>query len=473
MWQLSFLVPHGDDRADGGMYSSLPPHTVPRYTALELQQEALKRTHDWHAPVTTLITQTSPSNIWGTMLRDRDPNEIGTLLLVPKQTPNKSSQPQQYINPKVQRVIIIGDAMHGMSPFKGQGANQCIKDAVCVSKWLYKLGTRNLRTAIQFMTREIIQRTTPIVLASRQAAEYWHTIPIPTNHPSRNNISLPSLEGGGNDADFTFAGIVEDDTDLKQELLMELQNRNINAGTTQHLDATIRNVLLELCHRRRQKARTSSHVFEQTTDVINPSTPMSGPSSADRGRHDTIPNENGSKLRPHPGTNPTSDQRRDGTTIATSLAMIIDMAYRGNTDALRQVSWYQPNYLRQLKVYRVDCIKSTTGTYNDPVLWNNAVVEGNGSSDDTLSNHITNDPPHWTTILHVAIIGGHSRTIHWLITEAGCHLNAKDCWERTVFDISKQRQQPVIPPNSSTTQNREEIQELLHRLQLTSYGTST
>jgi FAD binding domain len=484
MWQLSFMAgPNGDDRADGSN-----PHT-PRYTSLELHQEALRRTHQWHAPVTTLITHTSTTDIWGTMLRDRNPSDIGKFLLVPKRKPNVSppSQPPppQYINPKVQRVIIIGDAIHGMSPFKGQGANQCFKDAVCVSTWLYQLGTRNLRTAIQFITREIIQRTEPIVQASRRAAKYWHTIDIPTKH-NNNDSDIQRKESGN--SDFTFAGIDEntDCADFKHQLLLELQNRNVNAGTTPHLDETIRHIIMELSNKNRQQCldhdkrnqSTTSYIPVITTNVFDTTraSPISDPSSMASGSGGLVLSQNGGRSpQPSKGDHKHSDHKchKEST---TTLAIIIEMAYRGYTSGLRKVSWTQPNYLRQLKLYCTDFHDSvTTSPHYDPILWNEERLEGSISSDTCpRSNNIDQRANHWTTILHIAIIGGHTRTIHWLITEAGCPLEVTDSWERTVFDMIEQRQQQQIRLQSGCANNEQqrkkhnEIQELLQRLQHTS-----
>ena len=241
--------------------------------------------------------------------------------------------------------------------------------------------------------------------------------------------------------DFTFAGVDDNfDTCFKHELLMELQNRNINAGMTQHLDETIRSVILELdCRFGHQRRLALDNGIANI--AVKDQAPISDQSSgsSESGGRDV------KKPEPNKGN------------IAT-LSAVIDMAYTGDTGGLRKVSWYQPNYLRQLKIFYADCTSGSVSSHYHPILWNETV-------DGTDDLHI--HAKSWTTILLVAIIGGHARTIHWLITEAGCNLNDTDSCGRTVFDISKQQHE--ITQGCSTRNERQhknlEIQELLQRLQ--------
>jgi hypothetical protein len=73
---------------------------------------------------------------------------------------------------RVRRLVVIGDALHSMSPFKGQGANQALKDGPLLAHWLQKA---SIDSAITSFWREIVQRAAPIVEASRKAAKELHS----------------------------------------------------------------------------------------------------------------------------------------------------------------------------------------------------------------------------------------------------------------------------------------------------------
>ena len=189
MWQLSFI-----ERDD----------VTIDIEQKDLQTEALERTQGWHEPVQTLIRATPAASIWGTLLQDQDPVALQEHLLTQ--------------HPNCQRVILAGDALHAMSPFKGQGANQALQDGVVIASWLSKA---SLSSAVTGCMREMVQRTAPVVAASRQAAKFWHSVEaLQVNHK--------------------FAGVGD-----ASKLLQLLRLRSVNAET-ENLDDAIRIVVAEL-----------------------------------------------------------------------------------------------------------------------------------------------------------------------------------------------------------------------------------
>jgi salicylate hydroxylase len=166
MWQISFKSEETKSQATG----------------IELQQEALDVTQNWHEPVQSMIRSTPTASIWGTQLCDRDPSVLQTLLLKKQQSCSS-------------RIVVAGDALHAMSPFKGQGANQCLADGITIAKWLVQASPE---AAVKGCLRELVQRTAPIVQASRQAAQYWHSeVALQASHKFASDVQvrLESLQG--------------------------------------------------------------------------------------------------------------------------------------------------------------------------------------------------------------------------------------------------------------------------------------
>ena len=151
MWQLSFPLSETEAKA----LSNKGPK--------ELKNEASRRTQ-WHNPIPQVLKATSEANISGYPVYDRE-------LL--------NSEAMENLG----EISLIGDAAHPMSPFKGQGANQALLDALALargisrgcqpsSKWR-EVGIR--KSILTEFEAEMIYRTTPKVKDSAAAVKFLHS----------------------------------------------------------------------------------------------------------------------------------------------------------------------------------------------------------------------------------------------------------------------------------------------------------
>ncbi|WP_433763572.1 FAD-dependent oxidoreductase [Flavobacterium ginsenosidimutans] len=151
MWQLSF--PMSEEKAKE--LSSKGPKA--------LKEEACRRTQ-WHNPIPQILNATNENLISGYPVYDR---ELLSLDLLAK---NKN-------------ITLIGDAAHPMSPFKGQGANQALLDALKLarkiskgcntrSKWR-QIGLRE--SVLNEFEEEMIERSAVKVKGSADAVQFLHS----------------------------------------------------------------------------------------------------------------------------------------------------------------------------------------------------------------------------------------------------------------------------------------------------------
>jgi 2-polyprenyl-6-methoxyphenol hydroxylase-like FAD-dependent oxidoreductase len=151
MWQLSFPMLEEDAKA----LSVQGPQA--------LKEEASRRTL-WHNPIPQILEATLEALISGYPVYDRK-------LLEPE------------LLAKAQKVTLIGDAAHPMSPFKGQGANQALLDALSLarvisrgcrpsSQWR-KAGIRE--SVLTEFESEMLERSATKVNDSAAAAQFLHS----------------------------------------------------------------------------------------------------------------------------------------------------------------------------------------------------------------------------------------------------------------------------------------------------------
>jgi 2-polyprenyl-6-methoxyphenol hydroxylase-like FAD-dependent oxidoreductase len=151
MWQLSFPMTEKEAKE------------LSNKGAKVLKEQACLRTQ-WHNPIPQIIAATDEELISGYPVYDRE--------LLSADMLNKFGN-----------ITLIGDAAHPMSPFKGQGANQALLDALSLARGISN-GCRplsNWRTAgiresvLKEFESEMIERSAVKVKASELAAQLLHS----------------------------------------------------------------------------------------------------------------------------------------------------------------------------------------------------------------------------------------------------------------------------------------------------------
>ncbi|MEH6447399.1 MAG: NAD(P)/FAD-dependent oxidoreductase [Oleispira sp.] len=151
MWQLSFPMSEGEAK----ILSAQGPEA--------LKEEAIRRCQ-WHDPIPQILTATLSAQVSGYPVYDRALLEAELL-------------------EKAAQVTLIGDAAHPMSPFKGQGANQALLDALALARKITKecrplsqwreAGVR--QSVLAEFEAEMLERSAVKVKDSADAAEFLHT----------------------------------------------------------------------------------------------------------------------------------------------------------------------------------------------------------------------------------------------------------------------------------------------------------
>ena len=151
MWQLSFPMSEENAKALSAQGSQA------------LKQEACNRTQ-WHTPIPQILAATPEAHISGYPVYDREMLRLELL-------------------EKAGAVTLIGDAAHPMSPFKGQGANQALLDALALARAIAKgcrpfsnwreMGIR--KNVLTEFESEMIARSAIKVKGSEEAVKFLHS----------------------------------------------------------------------------------------------------------------------------------------------------------------------------------------------------------------------------------------------------------------------------------------------------------
>ncbi|HKM15312.1 MAG TPA: FAD-dependent monooxygenase [Marinospirillum sp.] len=151
MWQLSFPMLENDAKA------------LSAQGAEALKAEARQRTQ-WHAPIPQILAATPAELVSGYPIYDRALLTADALV-------------------KMDSMTLLGDAAHPMSPFKGQGANQALLDALSLARTLVKgchlqsnwreVGIREC--VLNEFEAEMLERSAVKVKGSANAAEFLHS----------------------------------------------------------------------------------------------------------------------------------------------------------------------------------------------------------------------------------------------------------------------------------------------------------
>jgi len=165
MWQLSFPMPENEAKE------------LSAKGVQALKEEGCRRT-PWHDPIPQILAATPETHISGYPVYDRE-------LLRPE------------LLAKGNQLTLIGDAAHPMSPFKGQGANQALLDALALargitrgcapaSQWR-KAGVR--KSVLTDFEAEMLARSASKVKDSAAAAQFLHTeIDLSNNGQPRGRV---------------------------------------------------------------------------------------------------------------------------------------------------------------------------------------------------------------------------------------------------------------------------------------------
>jgi salicylate hydroxylase len=130
-------------------------HEFEQLTHVDLQKRVLLATRGWYSPIREVLEGTNPLDI----------ADLGGFY---DRNPLRRAHDGN--------VVLLGDAAHPMSPFRGEGANMAMLDALVLVDSLHAWGKKGqLEHVIALYEREMLARTRRAMLLSRRAAQEMHT----------------------------------------------------------------------------------------------------------------------------------------------------------------------------------------------------------------------------------------------------------------------------------------------------------
>lgn len=135
---------------------------------------------NWDAPIRELLENTSIESMRFGPLYDRDPQVTNWNKELP--------------------IAFIGDALHPMTPFKGQGANRALDDAVVLAELIFQFyeskqtNLKDFLPQLELFHEQSMKNAKRFVLGSRVNTFYLHTPealinPNPNSKSSATNIT--------------------------------------------------------------------------------------------------------------------------------------------------------------------------------------------------------------------------------------------------------------------------------------------
>ena len=249
MWQLSFPYP------DAGAQTLVKDGAA-------LKQEILRRCQDWHEPVPALLRATPLDCMSGYKVLDRE--TLDPYVLRPRNTKGKANSAER-------RVTLIGDAAHPMTPFRAQGANQALSDAVLLADTLVDSVHRHgpnigMNLALPEFEKKMLTRSSKMVHGSREKAKELHSnlALLPARKVQREmsidtQVVLKILQSKGIGAQSAYNPL---GLDALVEAVIETSKCGVNArgGQLEKNEIELHDVLP---HTSRQKKRPMDHTIDE------------------------------------------------------------------------------------------------------------------------------------------------------------------------------------------------------------------